>query len=89
MKLCELAFAENRFLRFWGGNSTVVFATRLNFGILEIAKAVTATALHGQCIPAEFAITLLIGGAGFAVNRYAKGLWLRRGAEALRQDGQK
>ena len=44
MKLCELAFAENRFLRFWGRNSTVVFATHLNFGILEIAKAVTAAA---------------------------------------------
>ena len=45
MKLCELAFAENRFLRFWGRNSTVVFATHLNFGILEIAKAATAAAL--------------------------------------------
>lgn len=91
MKLCELAFAENRFLRFWGRNSTVVFATHLNFGILEIAKAVTAAALHGRCIPAEFAITLLIEAAlVFAVNRYAKGLvdcdaaakMLRRGGKA-------
>lgn len=91
MKLCELAFAENRFLRFWGRNSTVVFATHLNFGILEITKAVTAAALHGRCIPAEFAITLLIEAAlVFAVNRYAKGLvdcdaaakMLRRGGKA-------
>ena len=91
MKLCELAFAENRFLRFWGKNSIVVFATHLNFGILEIAKAVTAAALHGRCIPAEFAITLLIEAAlVFAVNRYAKGLvdcdaaakMLRRGGKA-------
>lgn len=91
MKLCELAFAENRFLRFWGRNSTVVFATHLNFGILEIAKAVTTAALHGRCIPAEFAITLLIEAAlVFAVNRYAKGLvdcdaaakMLRRGGKA-------
>ena len=91
MKLCELAFAENRFLRFWGRNSTVVFATHLNFGILEIAKAVTAAALHGRCIPAEFAITLVIEAAlVFAVNRYAKGLvdcdaaakMLRRGGKA-------
>lgn len=91
MKLCELAFAENRFLRFWGRNSTVVFATHLNFGILEIAKAVTAAALHGRCIPAEFAITLVIEAAlFFAVNRYAKGLvdcdaaakMLRRGGKA-------
>ena len=91
MKLCELAFAENRFLRFWGRNSTVVFATHLNFGILEIAKAATAAALHGRCIPAEFAITLLIESAlVFAVNRYAKGLvdcdaaakMLRRGGKA-------
>ena len=91
MKLCELAFAENRFLRFLGRNSTVVFATHLNFGILEIAKAVTAAALHGRCIPAEFAITLVIEAAlVFAVNRYAKGLvdcdaaakMLRRGGKA-------
>lgn len=91
MKLCELAFAENRFLRFWGKNSIVVFATHLNFGILEIAKAATAAALHGRCIPAEFAITLLIEAAlVFAVNRYAKGLvdcdaaakMLRRGGKA-------
>ena len=91
MKLCELAFAENRFLRFWGRNSTVVFAPHLNFGILEIAKAATAAALHGRCIPAEFAITLLIEAAlVFAVNRYAKGLvdcdatakMLRRGRKA-------
>ena len=91
MKLCELAFAENRFLRFWGRNSTVVFATHLNFGILEIAKAVTAAALHGRCIPAEFAITLLIEAAlVFAVNRYAKGLVDCDAArKALRRDGQK
>ena len=91
MKLCELAFAENRFLRFWGRNSTVAFATHLNFGILEIAKAATAAALHGRCIPAELAITLLIEAAlVFAVNRYAKGLvdcdaaakMLRRGGKA-------
>ena len=91
MKLCELAFAENRFLRFWGRNSTVVFATHLNFGILEIAKAATAAALHGRCIPVEFAITLVIEAAlVFAVNRYAKGLvdcdaaakMLRRGGKA-------
>lgn len=91
MKLCELAFAENRFLRFWGRNSTVVFATHLNFGILEIAKAVTAAVLHGRCIPAEFAITLLIEAAlVFAVNRYAKGLVDCDAArKALRRDGQK
>ena len=91
MKLCELAFAENRFLRFWGRNSTVVFATHLNFGILEIAKAATAAALHGRCIPAEFAITLLIEAAlVFAVNRYAKGLVDCDAArKALRRDGQK
>lgn len=91
MKLCELAFAENCFLRFWGRNSTVVFATHLNFGILEIAKAATAAALHGRCIPVEFAITLVIEAAlVFAVNRYAKGLvdcdaaakMLRRGGKA-------
>ena len=91
MKLCELAFAENRFLRFWGRNSTVVFATHLNFGILEIAKAATVAALHGRCIPAEFAITLLIEAAlVFAVNRYAKGLVDCDAArKALRRDGQK
>ena len=91
MKLCELAFAENRFLRFWGRNSTVVFATHLNFGILEIAKAATAAALHGRCIPAAFAITLLIEAAlVFAVNRYAKGLVDCDAArKALRRDGQK
>ena len=91
MKLCELVFAENRFLRFWGRNSTVVFATHLNFGILEIAKAVTAAALHGRCIPAEFAITLLIEAAlVFAVNRYAKGLVDCDAArKAFRRDGQR
>ena len=91
MKLCELAFAENRFLRFWGRNSTVVFATHLNFGILEIAKAVTAAALHGRCIPAEFAITLLIEAAlVFTVNRYAKGLVDCDAArKAFRRDGQR
>lgn len=91
MKLCKLAFAENRFLRFWGRNSTVVFATHLNFGILEIAKAVTAAALHGRCIPAELAITLVIEAAlVFAVNRYAKGLVDCDAArKAFRRDGQR
>ena len=85
--LMAAAFALNLALfRF-----NAVFATHLNFGILEIAKAVTAAALHGRCIPAEFAITLLIEAAlVFAVNRYAKGLvdcdaaakMLRRGGKA-------
>lgn len=73
MKLCELFFAESRFLHFWGRNSVVVFATHLNFGILEMAKAMTAAALHGRCIPIEFALTLLIEAAlVFVINRYAK-----------------
>lgn len=90
MKLCELFFAESRFLRFWGRNSVVVFATHLNFGILEIAKAMTAAVLHGRCIPVEFALVLLMEAAlVFVINRYAKCLVDADAAAKMLRHGRK